>query len=499
MPAAGATVAEKWLWRAGYWAGAESSAALSPLGVRLYDRIDEIVRSALSPGADEVAWPVEDVSLAALAAQTGTLAEPLLLSYKQLPLAITQRWGRGAQSWRQFSSWRDGNAGEDVVGRRAKAVEEIAAALDVPLLLLPDLQPAGDDAVALVVPAENGPARWLACDRCDYAASEAAALSGNPPLSEETMLPAEEIETPHCGTIVELADFLGIPASRTAKALFLVGDGQRYLVVVRGDTKLNEVKLKRATGADSFRQATEEEIRAGGTVPGYASPLGLEPGAFRVVIDYLVAKSPNLVAGANKEGYHILNSNFDRDYSADLVANLRQAGPGDRCPACEEGRLVIVRGYRVGAWARFAGPSYLNRAGRPEAAVQRTGLLSLAALATAVVACHHGEDGLRWPPAVAPYDVYLLALAGKDADLTRRTDNLAEVLSNAGLAVLYDDRPARAGVKFNDADLLGVPWQVVAGRKWGETDLVEVHSRGGERFDVPADELIGRLGVMLER
>jgi len=497
MPAAGTTPAEKWLWRAGYWLGDENAPALSLLGARLYDRLDDVLCSALLPDVDRSAWPVADRSLAALAKRVRGLAEPLLLSYRQLPLSVTQRWAQGKEAWRQFARWSE--KGDTAAAFRSKeAVQELVAAVGVPMTLLPDLQPAGDDAVALVVPDSDGPARWLACDRCDYAASERAATNGARPPSGESLLPAEEIETPHCATIADLAAFLHIPANRTAKALFLVGDGQRYLVVVRGDSMLNEAKLKRATGVAAFRPATEEEILAGGAVPGYASPVGLERGAFRVVIDYLVAHSPNLVAGANKPGYHLLNSNFGRDYDADLVVDLVQAEAGDRCPSCGEGHLSVVQGYAMGEWAYFTGPSYLNAQGRPEPAELWAGQISMAALATASAALHHDEHGLRWPPRVAPYDVYLVSLAGKDAELQRETDALAEKLSQAGWAVLYDDRTARAGVKFNDADLLGMPWQVVVGRKWRQTGLVEVRRRGGDRFDVPAEQLIEILAKWRE-
>ena len=489
MPAAGGNAAEKLLLRAGYWLPLREGTALGPVGVLLYQRLAAVLSDCLLPVANSVTWPGSPaMALSSLAGQVRSMVGTVLSSYRQLPLSLTYLNWNGAHTAWQFAALLPPALGNDAAWQ--VGLPSLVKALSLPLRTVADLSPGAEKAVALFVLQAEGSDRWLGCSRCRYEATETAAVALSPPPSEGLGQPLHKVATPGCHTITALADFLGIPERRTAKAIFLAGDGDLFLVVVRGDTRLNKAKLQAVTGVSAFRPATEDEIRQGGAVPGSASPIGLREGYFRVIVDRLVAASSNLVAGANEEGVHLLNSNYGRDYQAEAVADLTQATAGDSCPACGKGVLQERRGYRVGEWGRFPGLDYRDGNGSPAQAVLWAGWVDLAALSVALAAVHHDENGLSWPPAVAPYDVHLLSLAAKDQLIAAEAERLAETLAAAGFALLYDDRPARAGVKFNDADLLGLPWQVVVGRKFVREGVVEVRRRGGARVEMPPSELM---------
>jgi len=325
----------------------------------------------------------------------------------------------------------------------------------------------------------------LFCPSCGYAArAETAQCQKVPPAAEASAAP-EKVLTPDCPTIESLATFLGIPTSKTAKALMFIGD-TRYskaeysnieyshtapsnfiFVVVRGDTALSEAKLEALVG--KFRLATEDEIRAVGAVPGYASPIGVKNA--RILVDELIPVSPNLVAGANAAGYHLLNTNYGRDYVAETVADLAQAVPGDPCIRCA-GPLSATRGWILASEAGFD----------PEKT-----LLALAET-------HHDDKGLTLPAPVAPFDVYLMHVPGKTIDTLPAAEDLYEKLQAAGLSVLFDDRNDRAGVKFNDADLVGCPVRITLGERGLQNGMVEVKKRSGAEVEqVALAEITERL------
>lgn len=304
----------------------------------------------------------------------------------------------------------------------------------------------------------------LRCPRCGYFALRQQARVGRQPMNEPP-LPLERVYTPNCNTIEALAAFLQIPTARTAKALMFtrVADSEFIFVVLRGDTTLNLARLREAVG--EVRPATAEEIRAAGAVPGYASPIGLRRGV--VLVDEWIPLSPNLVAGANEEGYHLRNVNYGRDYTADGVLDLALAGAGDLCPhgdAPLEALTVLT--------------------------LSEGESLEAANVLRALAEAHHDEHGLRLPPSAAPFAVYLLHLPGKELDTLQAALALAEKLHQAGLDVLLDDRDERAGVKFNDADLLGFPWRVTIGERALREGAVDLKARaGGEPFRLPLEEV----------
>ena len=323
-------------------------------------------------------------------------------------------------------------------------------------------------------PVSAGPAEILNCPECGAVSRRELAQVKLAGFSSEPPLPMEKVATPDCVSIESLAQFLGIPEPRTAKALMLVRetDGRFIVAVVRGDRWLSEAKLGALVGG-SCRLARDDEIRAVGAEPGYASPVGLT-GAW-VVVDELVAESPNLVAGANSAGYHLRNVNCGRDYVPDRVADLTLARAGDPCGVCGAG----LQSHK--AWVLMSrGP------GGAEFDCER--------LLRALAEVHRDEKGLALPSAAAPFRAYLMHIPGKTMDTRAAAGEMYRTLTEAGIAVLFDDRDERAGVKFNDADLIGCPVRIAVGERGLRNGVVEwKRRRAGQIETVGVGELAGRL------
>ncbi|MER3405250.1 MAG: proline--tRNA ligase, partial [Chloroflexota bacterium] len=229
---------------------------------------------------------------------------------------------------------------------------------------------------------------------------------------------------------------------------------------------LNETKLSNAVRARRLRPATLEEIRATGAEPGFASPIGVDRSAVMVVVDDLVARSPNLVSGANEPDYHYLNVNAGRDYQPDIVADIATAFSGVGCPHCRA-PLRLARGVEVGnilklgtRYSEALGASYLDADGRARPIVMGFYGIGVSRLLACVAEAHHDERGLTLPVTVAPYEVHLVRLGRDERDVQSQADELYRALQAAGVEVLYDDREASPGVKFADADLVGLPLRV---------------------------------------
>jgi prolyl-tRNA synthetase len=331
----------------------------------------------------------------------------------------------------------------------------------------------------------------LLCDHCGYSANREVARFQKPMPAAEAMLPMEKVETPNATTIESLATFLNIPASKTAKAFFQMGmfsedgkDVERFvLAIVRGDMDVNEMKLANAVRAKALRPATEEEIRAVGAIPGYGSAVGVKAGTL-VVVDNLVATSPNLVAGANESGYHLLNVNYERDYQVNIVADIVSAREGDACPECGS-PLRAARGVEVGnifklgtRYSDALGCTYQDRDGQSRPVIMGSYGIGIGRLLACVAEAHNDQYGLVWPVSIAPYHVHLTLLP--DASATQIADALYEALEQAGVEVLYDDRDERPGVKFNDADLIGLPLRLTVSKKSLEKGGVELKPRAGK-------------------
>jgi prolyl-tRNA synthetase len=355
------------------------------------------------------------------------------------------------------------------------------------------LTPVGEDTLIL-------------CDNCGYSANRQVARLRKPPAQQEEPKPGEKVATPGVTTIAELAEFLGIPHAKTAKAVFMVAtitegetDVSKFVfAVIRGDMEVNETKLANAVRAKELRPAHEEEIRAIGAEPGYGSPVGVK-GAI-VVVDDAIPQSPNLVAGANEAGYHLLNVNYGRDYTADIVADIAAAGGGDACPEC--GSLMRAsRGVEVGnifkletQYTESMGCYFLDKEGKSRPVIMGSYGIGVGRLLACVAEEHNDADGLRWPISIAPYHVHLVALFGEDGQAEEVAGQLYEALSQAGVEVLYDDREESPGVKFKDADLIGLPLRVTVSKRSLAQGGVEVKRRDRqERVIMSVEEAVERV------
>ena len=343
------------------------------------------------------------------------------------------------------------------------------------------LSPIGEDTILL-------------CDACGYRANRQVAGFRKPLPEAEEPLPLEKIPTPDTDTIEALAGYLGVPESRTAKAVFMVatmGGAERFVfALVRGDMGLNETKLATAVGASELRPALPEEIRAVGAEPGYGSPLGVN-GALVVVDDAIVA-SPNLVAGANEEGFHFVHVNHGRDFEADVVADLASAEDGSPCPDCGA-TMRAERGVEVGnifklgtRYSEALGASFLDGDGERKPVVMGSYGIGVGRLLACIAEEHRDEDGLVWPVSVAPFHVHLVA-----AEAGEKADEIYEKLGSTGVEVLYDDRRESLGAKFKDADLIGIPLRLTLTPRSLQRGGVEIKARDdAESRIVPVDDVV---------
>ncbi len=347
------------------------------------------------------------------------------------------------------------------------------------------------------------------CDSCDYAANRQVATFKKARPEPEGLLPMEKVATPNASTIAELAAFLDIPTSKTAKAVFFMAEMSDeepplfIFAVLRGDMTLNETKLTNAVATrgqgsiKSLRPATDEEILAIGATPGYASPIGINRDGALVVVDDLLPDAPNLVAGANETGFHLRNTNLGRDYEADIIADIAQAEDGAICPQCGE-VLTAQRGVEVGNifklgthYTEALGATFLDEAGEAQPIIMGSYGIGVGRLLACVAEEYHDEHGLVWPVSVAPYPVHLVVLSSKDGSAEAAADQLDIELVKAGLEPLYDDRDERAGVKFNDADLIGLPLRVTVSNRSLENGGFEFKRRDrDERWIVPAPDAV---------
>lgn len=355
----------------------------------------------------------------------------------------------------------------------------------------------GKVAHEFIAPSPCGEDTIIRCSKCGYSANRQVARFRRDDETAEAPEPLAEVATPGRRTIAEVAEFLGIHESRTAKAVFF-HSASRGLVfaVLRGDHEINETQLAAALGASDLRPAHEEEIAASGAVAGYASPVGVRNS--HVIADTQLLTSRNLVSGANREGFHMRNVNMGRDFDPDAVAEIAAAAAGRPCAACG-GPLEEVRGIEVGNIFKL-GTRYsasMHAVFQDAAGVDRPFIMGCygigsGRLMASVVEQRHDDDGIIWPPAIAPFHAVIVMIA-EDAPDQKRL--LLEAAEASPLEIILDDRDLRAGVKFKDADLIGVPLRITFGKK-AKDGVVEVRFRGQkESRDVAIAELAAIFGA----
>jgi prolyl-tRNA synthetase len=344
------------------------------------------------------------------------------------------------------------------------------------------------------------------CSACDYSANLEVARFDRGDAPDEAPMPIERVHTPASKTIAELSSFLGVEPERTGKIVFFMGafpggaddEGSEKLVVaiVRGDMDANPIQVQRHAGALALRPAHDEEIEEVGAVAGFASPIGLDRSGSLVIVDALVAMSPNLVLGANEPDYHLLNTNCGRDYEADVVGEIAAAFHGAPCRECREA-LQLIRGVEVGnifqlgtKYSEALGAFYTDEDGEEKPIVLGSYGIGLGRLLACVAEEHRDERGLALPVSIAPFEVSLVSLA-KSGETAAAAEDLYERMKAAEVEVLFDDRDASPGVKLNDADLQGVPLRLLVSERSLKAGGAELKRRTeSEARLVPLEDVV---------
>ncbi|MDQ5840883.1 MAG: proline--tRNA ligase, partial [Chloroflexota bacterium] len=472
-PAEAEMVSHRLLVRAGYVRQLGSGIySLLPLGFRVTRRVEQVIREELNAiGGQEMEMPVvhpadlwkesgryqkigpelvrfkdragRDMVLAMTHEEVVTdLVRDFVHSYRQLPAIVYHfqtkfrdepRSRGGLIRVREFVMKDSYTLDADEAGLdrgyelHREAYVKIFQRLGLPTVIVgSDVGiMGGSEAHEFMVLNEHGEDSLVLCESCGYAANQQIAIVARPDPPAEEPMTAEEVATPAADTIASLAEQLGIGTNRTAKAMFYVtGDGRLVTAILRGDFEVNETKLTNAVKAvGGLRPAHVDEIRAAGMEPGYASPIGAHDTV--VVVDELAARSPNLVAGANRHGYHLLNVNHGRDFSADLVVDITNAREGDPCPQC--GKPVVLRhGIEVGNifklgtdFTKALGATYLAEDGSRQLVVMGSYGIGLGRNVACIVEEHHDDKGIVWPAEVAPYAAHLVTIgAAKEPQVT---------------------------------------------------------------------------------
>jgi prolyl-tRNA synthetase len=334
---------------------------------------------------------------------------------------------------------------------------------------------------------ETGEDALVACDRCDYAANVEQAISrALAPATAGTTprAPLTKIPTPGKHSIDDVSQLLSMSPRQLVKTLIYLADGKPIAVLVRGDRTVNEIKLKKALGANELLLAGDAVVReVTGAPPGFAGPVGL---GVSVYCDVEICAMADFVVGANQADMHLGGVNFERDFVPVACGDYRQAAPGDGCARCEEGHLQGHRGVEVGQvfflgqkYSKPMGCNFLDVDGTEKAMQMGCYGIGVTRIVAAAIEQNHDKDGIIWPVPLAPYEVAVLALQNEDPQLTAVCARIYDELTAAGIDVLYDDRDERPGVKFKDADLIGIPYRIAVGKKGLAEGMAELKLRRG--------------------
>ena len=341
----------------------------------------------------------------------------------------------------------------------------------------------GDESHEFMVLAETGEDVIVSCPACGYAANlEMAEAVRDFAYPEEPEKPLERVATPGVKRVEEVAAFLGIPASKLVKTLIYLVDGKPYAILIRGDHELNEVKLRRALKAERVEMAGPETVeKLTGAPVGFAGPVGLS--GVTIIADKALKGLKNFVTGANEPDAHYVNVNYPRDFKIEAFFDLRNVTEGDLCPRCGN-PLELTRGIEVGhvfklgtKYSEAMGATFLDREGKERPFVMGCYGIGVSRTVAACIEQNHDENGIIWPLTLAPYHVALLTLGAGDAELMEASEKLYRTLWGEGVEVLWDERDERPGVKFKDADLIGLPFRLVLGKKFKNEKKVELKAR----------------------
>ena len=333
-----------------------------------------------------------------------------------------------------------------------------------------------------MVLAKTGEDTIVICKNCEYAANmEKAVVKLTPVTSTEPLAEMEKVETPGKRKVEAVCEFLGIEPSRLVKTLVFKADGKPVAVLVRGDREVEEVKLKNLLGVADVEMAGDEEVfKVTGVPTGYLGPVGV---SIRVVADQEVAAMRNFYVGGNEKNYHLKNVNFGRDFQVEGVADLRQVTPDDPCPECG-GQLKLTEGIEVGhifklgtGYSQSMNATFQDSDGQEKQFVMGCYGIGVSRVVAAAIEQNHDDNGIIFPVPLAPYTVIVLNLGVKDETISAAAEKVYRELQAAGLEVIIDDRDERPGLKFKDADLLGIPYRLTVGNSFVKSGKVEVRRR----------------------
>ena len=530
------SVSHRLLIRAGFIRMVSSGLySFLPLGVRVLGKIADIIREEMNrAGAQEVLLPAmqpgelwqksgrwnemgpelirfktrsdKDIVLGPTHEEVITnLAAGLISSYRDLPINLYQiqtkfrdearpRFGLIRAKEFIMKDAYSFDADEEGLSKNYKAMYEAYARIFKRLGVSPEIVEAesgvmgGKFSQEFIVPSQSGEDVIVMCDSCSYRATreKAALRCAGCRVSDQSKkqkpLPLEEVHTPDITTIDKLEKFLNVSPKKMIKTLIYKVGSEAIAVLISGDREVNETKLQRVLEKDNLSLAEESLIQKVTSGPmGFSGPVGLKD--IRMLADFSVENIQDGVTGANKKDWHFKNVNPGRDFEVNEFFDLGYPEEGDGCPKCK-GKLILKRGMELGhifklgtRYSESLGAKFLDKDGATKLAIMGCYGIGVTRAMASIVEQNHDEDGIIWPKEVAPFDVLILLLDAADEKAAEKADEIYNSLKQKGLSVLLDDRPIRPGIKFKDADLIGVPVRINVGRKCMEQGKIEFRSR----------------------
>ena len=350
-----------------------------------------------------------------------------------------------------------------------------------------------------------GESKFVFCPKCGYAANiDAAESKDSDPLSKEEEKPLEKIATPNMKTVEDVSKFLQVDKRYIIKSLVYKLDDTFVLASLRGDDELNEIKLKNLFNAGSIRKATDEEVKniIGASV-GSIGPVNVK---IKVVLDKRVSKMKNFITGANIDGFHFKNVNIGRDFTPDITADIRVVKEGDLCPVCGT-PMEMYEGVELGhtfklgtKYSEKMQAKFLDKDGKEKYFIMGCYGIGIGRTVAAIIEQYNDKFGIKWPITVAPFEVEILPLNSSDKIIQDEAEKLYRLFKENNVEVLIDDRDdVSAGVKFNDADLIGIPYQIIVGKTFKKDKKMEVKKRmTGEKFNVSEETIVSFINQAIK-
>lgn len=463
------------------------------------DKVDVLFRLKDRRNRDLILGPTHEEIITDLVSKN-------VQSYRDLPLMMYQiqtklrdepRPRGGLLRVREFDmhdqySFDIDEAGLDIsYNRMREAYASIFARCGLPALLVEADSGAigGKDSYEFMLVAASGEDEIIFCEKCKCAANVEKAVSRKSKIEVEKPLSLEEVSTPGVTSIEALSKFLKVDPNRTLKVVLYSADGQLVMTVIRGDLEINEIKLKKVLHVAELNLAGEADLKAAGLVGGFLSPVGLNSKVKTVADDSVVA-GVNFVAGGNKKDTHLKNVNYLRDFKVDLIQDIAKAKAGEGCPRCEC-NLTSTRGIEVGhifklgtVYSEKMGAKFVDESGASKSIVMGTYGIGVGRLMAAAIEQNHDDKGIIWPLSIAPFQVHLVGLFMDNPKVAEAAGKLYAELEAQGLEVLFDDRLETAGVKFNDADLIGIPFRITISPRTVEANNIEFKRRTEKKAQI---------------